>query len=376
MLKGRDIIGKPVVAYDTGENLKKVNDIIFARDNRLLGFLINNGRAQQVLTLEGVQAIGRDALIAKSKYSMADVSLRPEIGYILQRDYTLRGTRILTTDGRDLGRIVEVYFNEETGAVEGYEISGGTFPLGYSGPLFIPASQIIKFGSQVGFVPAEIADSLAMLVEAANAAKQNLKEVNGTANYTVEYARGSIAQRALRNESGSIIIAPGQVVTQAAIEQARFHRREQQLLGAVGLITLNDPWDAEDYSSASFDRGFAKTQAHAHNFWEWCRNKWHDFTEHRAQERETKRIKAALGRPSQRVILDERDNVILNVGDLVTNQAIERARYANVLDVLLDSVDEQKAEVSDEERKAPVAGEASLEKQEGIEERNTVTHHS
>ena len=40
------------------------------------------------------------------------------------------------------------------------------------------------------------------------------------------------------------------------------------------------------------------------------------------------------------------------------------ARSADMLDVLLDSVDEQKPVIAEEERTAPVGGEASLEERE------------
>jgi uncharacterized protein YrrD len=44
MRKGKDIVGKPVIAYDTGEKVETIVDLIFDQDdNRLLGFLIDEG---------------------------------------------------------------------------------------------------------------------------------------------------------------------------------------------------------------------------------------------------------------------------------------------------------------------------------------------
>ncbi len=71
-----------------------------------------------------------------------------------------------------------------------------------------------------------------------------------------------------------------------------------------------------------------------------------------------------LGRPVNRVILDQHDRVILNVGELVTNKAITEARQANMLDILLDSVEELELEIYAEEQRGPVPGDASLEEQE------------
>jgi hypothetical protein len=82
--------------------------------------------------------------------------------------------------------------------------------------------------------------------------------------------------------------------------------------------------------------------------------------EQRADD-ESDRIKRALGRPVTRVILDSQDNVILNTGEVITNQAARRARVAGVLDILLDSVYEGDAALSAEDMRGPESGIASLE---------------
>jgi hypothetical protein len=120
--------------------------------------------------------------------------------------------------------------------------------------------------------------------------------------------------------------------------------------------------------------GLAQVGESSHNLLDEIKTNISDFQERRAQEKEIKQIKNALGRPSKRVILDRQDNVILNVGDLITNQAIERARVADMLDVLLNSVDEGEPEIESEERIAPVAGEASLEKSQQVIDVNRHQH--
>lgn len=59
-------------------------------------------------------------------------------------------------------------------------------------------------------------------------------------------------------------------------------------------------------------------------------------TEVRIHEQE--QIKDAMGRPVTRVIKDQENNVILNIGDLINHKAIKEARQAGVLRTLLDSV--------------------------------------
>ncbi len=109
MYKGRDIIGKPIVSYDMGEKFDTVEDLIFDQDsNQLLGFLIDEAgwfSSAQVLLLKDVQAIGPDAIITTSKNAIAKASEIPAISEILEHNNILKGTRILTMDGRDLGTI-------------------------------------------------------------------------------------------------------------------------------------------------------------------------------------------------------------------------------------------------------------------------------
>ena len=144
------------------------------------------------------------------------------------------------------------------------------------------------------------------------------------------------------------------------------------LLGLIGLASLfrkpaNNQHLQTRFNSANdhIEQGVAQAGEGLGNFIGELKTDVNDFKERRAKAKEIKQIKNALGRPSNRVILDRQDNVVLNVGDLITNQAIERARSADMLDVLLDSVDEQTPAIDDEERSAPVPGEASLEEQDG-----------
>lgn len=158
--------------------------------------------------------------------------------------------------------------------------------------------------------------------------------------------------------------------SQATTSNRSDNQSEWGLLGLLGLIGLaglsgrTATSRSSSYASDRLEQGLDQARVEASSFWDRLSTRFSESRRRRAREKEIKRIKDALGRPSNRVILDRQDQVILNVGDLITNQAIEQARMANMLDVLLDSVDTKVPEIAEEERSAPVAGEASLEKQE------------
>ena len=60
--------------------------------------------------------------------------------------------------GRDLGTMTDLYFDDTTGAIEGYEVSGGLFADAYSSRSFVPAPDTLKIGEDIAFVPSETAD--------------------------------------------------------------------------------------------------------------------------------------------------------------------------------------------------------------------------
>jgi uncharacterized protein YrrD len=485
MRKGKDIIGKPVIAYDSGEKIETIMDLIFDQDqNQLLGFLIDEGgwfSNARVLPLSQVNSIGVDAVIIPSKDVLISSNKHPKIHRILENNNILNGTQIMTTDGRDLGKLVDFYFDEHSGAVEGYEASGGLFADAYSGRSFVPAPQTLKIGEDVAFVPAETADLMeeqigglkaAMqtagerLQETAQVAGDKLQETGerlqetaqvageklqtagrlatakvtdaivdreaqksfvinkiaqrtvhspgggdlvqagdaitvgvvnaaehlevlddlyraaggsltaplgervGTAvaGLTVEQAQGKRVRRILATPEGYIVAASGQIVTAQVIERAKQTHQELALLDAVGLSNQDAVQskastlaaDGTTRIRASSAVASEQIQQGAADLWGKVKETASDFQERSQQAIDDQRIKRALGRPTTRVILDRHDEVILNVGELITHKAVESARSAGTLDLLLDSVYTETPTLSLEDLRAPTPGNSAL----------------
>ena len=71
----------------------------------------------------------------------------------------LVGARVATTDGRELGKIEEFYFDPETGVVKGFELSGG------KGRSFLPTPASFQAGKDVAFVDPSAVDTITDLKE-------------------------------------------------------------------------------------------------------------------------------------------------------------------------------------------------------------------
>jgi uncharacterized protein YrrD len=119
VLKVKDIIGKPVIAHDSGEKIETVVAPIFDRDeNCLLGFLVDQAgwlSNPKVLPLYLVNAIEADAIIIPWKESIAPASDYATIHDVLEQNNSLNSGHVLTNNDLDL------YFDENTGDIENSE---------------------------------------------------------------------------------------------------------------------------------------------------------------------------------------------------------------------------------------------------------------
>lgn len=553
MRKGSDIIGRTILAFDTGKRVARVQDLIFDQDtNQLLGVLVRESglfQSAKVVPLEAISAFGSDTLIIPTKEAIISTHDDERIHRVFRRNIILKGTRIVTTDGRYLGSVVDLFFDEQTGAIEGYETSGGIFADAYSGRSFIPAPQTIRIGRDVTFVPPETAELMeeqvggirgamqsasARIQEGSEAAGQSIQSAaqstqeqlqrsaeaanarlqaatttvsngfeNGThsatatmtnqlvdpdeqfayvigktvdrdiytddgqlligkdqvitltvaeaaryageleslyrasggsltapanrqlhelgervqtgfqeasdrartgfqslaqranetfstvtARFGVEQAKGRRADRMIRADNGAIIVAPGQIVTDIVIQRAKANNQETALLDAVGLHpieavrgTTNDSLaivrtrlqSHSSIASSRLHQEAAIFQEEAAIARENAKTLWHDLKERVAEYQgrsasaiHRNRVEHALGRPVNRVILDRQDNVILNVGEIITHKAIEQAEASGVINILLSSVYSKEPTIREEELRAPEAGMASLEQEHAI----------
>ena len=159
MRQGSDILGKSIFAYDTGKAISSVRDLIFDHEtNQVLGFLVAEAgwfKGARILPLSAVKAIGPSGIITASKNTIVSAKTLSRVKALLKEDNILRGTKIMTTDGRNLGTMVDLFFDDSTGLVEGYEVSGGLFADAYSGRSFVPAPHTLTIGEDVAFVSPE-----------------------------------------------------------------------------------------------------------------------------------------------------------------------------------------------------------------------------
>jgi uncharacterized protein YrrD len=157
--RASDVIGRGVAVREGGEAVGKVKDLVVDPSGRqVLGFVVSESllRSPKVVPWAGVQAIGPDSVVVAAVTSIVKAAEAPDVKSVLDKDLSIRGIRLQTTTGKDLGKIDDFQFDEHTGAVLGYELAGGVF--GHRSLLPTPMS--LELGKDLAFVGAEAEDTI------------------------------------------------------------------------------------------------------------------------------------------------------------------------------------------------------------------------
>jgi uncharacterized protein YrrD len=347
MRKGSDIVGKPIVAYDTGEKIGRVRDLIFDQERNYLVALLVQEKSfmsdARVLPLAVIQSIGMDAaIVSKAEYIIPAKSDR-KIAAILDRNNIMNGTHIMTVSGQDLGKMVDLYFDETTGAIEGYEVSGGIFADAYSGRSFVPAVQTLRIGENYAFVPALVADLMEEQVGGIKAAIQDTSDKVQAAAHKAGEQISEVTSQTTTQIANAIVDPDSQkrFVLGRKTESAVLRPDGSILIETNKLVTITDIAVAEQ--SGVLHRLYRATGG---NLTEDAMQRAKEIGQNVAQDISTKTnaatahytIDQALGRRAVTMVRTRNGLIVAAPGQIVTEKTIEQAQTYHLEEALLRSV--------------------------------------
>jgi uncharacterized protein YrrD len=369
MYQGSDIINKPIITRDMGEKIGSVKDVLFNSKHRVVqGLVVNEGgfmASPRIVPFSAIATVGTHAVIVPSRDAIRPATKESGMDQSIREGTVVKGTHVMTEDGKDLGKIADIFFDEKTGAIEGYQVSGGIFADAYTGKSFLPAPDSFRLGKDAAFIPNETADLMeeqiggikgaAMRAStkgkakakdvtrgASDAAEKSRSKLAGTtselhahAEAGMEALRGRRIQKTVRTKTGSIVAAAGQIVDGSILDRARVDQVEDELLNAVGDTKKR----ARDFSESTQ----ARTKESARQAWTSAKGTASELRDKAISLFEQKRIERAIGKRTNRVVLDVNDTMILDEGERITHESIRRARDAGVLSVLLSSAETPRA---------------------------------
>jgi len=163
VVKASELIGRSVVAREGGKEVGKVKDLVVDQAGKqVLGFIVSEGliRRTKVARWAALQAVGPDSIVIDSPLSVVEASEVAEIKAVLDRGTNIRGLRVQTTAGKELGKVEDFQLHETSGALEGFELSGGLLSDTFGGRSFLPMPLTIELGKDVAFVDPEVEATL------------------------------------------------------------------------------------------------------------------------------------------------------------------------------------------------------------------------
>ena len=379
MRKGKTLVGKEVLGVEDGLRIDTVNDLVIDPDGRrLIALVIDEGgflSSSKVIPIDDVTSFGKDAILVKNSQSVVVVADDPGLRELVGRKDKLLGKKVYTLEGNAQGTISDVYFDEATGAIIGYEVSGGVLDDLATGASYLPTEAITTIGPDAIYVVPEAEDALAAQVGGLKGVMEDVSERAKAA------ASGASSRAAAANpddalvgkrtgsdveaDDGSVVVPRGRRVRTEDVALAR----ERSALPALRASVVKA--EAAATAAAAKDAVGAAGDA-VGGLWDQFTRRIGELTDasgKRVDEEQTKRrlaeIADAIGRPVSKVILDRDDDVVLNLGDIITHQAIQRAYDAGGLDSLLASVYRGTVEFSRDEMRAPAEAQATVDKSSG-----------
>jgi uncharacterized protein YrrD len=379
MRKGKSVVGQQVLSLSDGQRIVSVKDLVISAGNdSIVALLVDEGgllSSSKVVPIENVTSFGKDAVVIDDSTAIVSASNDPDVKAILDRKDSLLGKKVFTDNGQQAGTISDMYFDEPTGRILGFEVSGGLLGDIARGTSYLPVDDIERMGTDVIFVRPSTQEALDSQVGgvqgALNNAGQRMSELTGEAQQGLaqrEPEKALIGRRSgtdVTDENGSVVVAKGQRITAEHVEWARAGNN-------VGVLTRAATAGQGQELGERVGSVFEQAGDSAGNVWDRFTARLTEMRDEQGRQVDAQitrnrlvQISDAIGRPVGKVILDKQDNVILDFGDIITHQAIQQAYDAGMLDTLVQNVHQAQFSFPPEKLRVELPASSTVQKASG-----------
>lgn len=163
MEKYSEVVGLPVLCVDTGKRIGIVKDVIFCpKLKEVKAFLLEQKGlciTKQVILIGDILNLGRDALIVNDCSCIKSLK-KVEAAEGMRYRGIVKGLRIYSRSGQDLGVVMDVLFDHKTGLIEGVELSDGLLQDLVQGRNILPLFGKVEFGEENIVVDSEAVEEM------------------------------------------------------------------------------------------------------------------------------------------------------------------------------------------------------------------------
>lgn len=182
-IAAKQLLGMPVYSISEGASIGVVKSIIIDPEaKQLLAFSVDRKgwyRDIKIIAFSKIKTIGHDAITITEKSNAARAANLPKMIQYLHEPNHLTGNRVISDDGRTLGRVEEYYLDRETGAISRLDIACGAKGNLLSGKCCLQGKYIRTIGEAAIVVDK---NCFATLETMDSTLKTNLQEMKEKAN--------------------------------------------------------------------------------------------------------------------------------------------------------------------------------------------------
>lgn len=203
-----------------GAAVGRVKEVIIDPDEkRLLALAVDMGgwyHDIRVIPAGKISTVGDDIIMVDEKQAAVVVPNLPKIVEQMKNPCNIIGARVISEDGRNLGKVEGFYLERDSGAISRLELSGGMFGKIWAGKISLGAEHIVTLGSEAVVVDVATAEDLRVeagvlkvnLQAVAELAGQGAGNIGGIRRKTKERLR-EIAEmkRVKENETAAVEVA-------------------------------------------------------------------------------------------------------------------------------------------------------------------------
>lgn len=163
MQRYSEVIGLPVISIENGKKVGSIGDVIFSPlTKEIIGFSLEKRGCEigiRGVLLKDVVSLGNDALIIKDFTCIAKLKKNKPLANN-KKPGEVRGLKIYTRTGEDLGVVKDVLFDYKTGVIEGFEISDGLLQDIVKGRNILPLFGKVEFSDESILVDKEAIEEM------------------------------------------------------------------------------------------------------------------------------------------------------------------------------------------------------------------------
>ena len=149
MFRLGDVIGKTVVSVTSGAKLGTISDALLQPGGEgVIALVLGGGllAKEHVLPLEDVQTFGADAVLARTDERLMNAREWRQSETSAVRSSAVRGRRVVTASGTEIGHVSDFVVDETSGAFDGIEVESRSFGGLRTHRRTIPASAAPRVG--------------------------------------------------------------------------------------------------------------------------------------------------------------------------------------------------------------------------------------